>query len=306
MTSTTTHGSRLPTEQLRDFFDRLAAGDYHSLTKELRITGKPAYRPSAILNDSFRVEDADTSGDIQDPNASIRSVDSVDSFKFKPTVEGLHRAMSLIRGDEPGREGALTPEEDEAFQFTFRLMIHKLYSIKDFAQMVDDVVRSSRNNYQSLPADLVPRARRPSVAFSFTGLSDGADGESFADLPSSPTSLSETNSVFPSSDSSWTFDRLSSPQLEDDSEGRAVKKRIVGRKFSVVDGAADEANAGLSWVYDSAVASVESTTAFFEPEDFSPRKASFSSGGGYDGVTDDSMEYGARKRRLSFLGTRNV
>ncbi|KAM5534644.1 hypothetical protein V8D89_011656 [Ganoderma adspersum] len=304
MTSMTTHdGPRLPTEQLRDFFDRLAAGDYHTLAKELRISGKPAYRPSTVPDDSFRAEDADTSLGGQDPNTSIQSIDSVDSFKFKPTVEGLHRAMSLIRGDEPGREGAMTPEEDEAFQFTFRLMIHKLYSIKDFKQMVDDVVRSSRNNYQSLPTDLIPRARRPSVAFSFSGLSDGADGESFVDLPSSPTSLSETNSTFPSSDSSWTFDRLSSPPFEDDSEGRVVKKRIVGRKLSVVEGAADEGNTVLSWVYDSTVASVDSTTPCFEQGVFSPTNASFSSRDEFLRTADD-MEYGTRKRRLSFLDAR--
>lgn len=305
MTSTTNHGLRLPTEQLRDFFDRLAAGDYHTLARELRISGKPNYRPSTVPDDSFRAEDADTSLDLQDPNTSIQSIDSVDSFKFKPTVEGLHRAMSLIRGDEPGREGAMTPEEDEAFQFTFRLMIHKLYSIKDFKQMVDDVVRTSRNTYQSLPTDFIPRTRRPSVAYSFSGLSDGADGQSFMDLPASPTSLSGTTSAFPSSDSSWSFDRLSSPPLEDESEGKAVKKRIVGRKLSVVEGATDEGNARLSWVYDSTVASVDSAEPCFEPEVFSPTKVSFSSRDGYAGVADD-MEYGTRKRRLSFVGMRNA
>ncbi len=311
MTSTTTHDSpisgSLATEQLRDFFHRLAAGDYDTLAKELRISGKPTYRPSTIPDDSFRTEDADTSGDTQDPNASIQSIDSVDSFKFKPTAEGLHRAMSLIRGDEPGRDGALTPEEDEAFQFTFRLMIHKLYSIKDFAQMVDDVVRTSRDNFQPLSTEDLPRARRPSVAFSFTGLSDGADGESLVDLPSSPTSPSETetHSMFSSSDSSWTLDRMSSPQFEDESDARAVKKRIVGRKLSVVDGAADQESARLSWVYDSTVASVESTMAYFEPGEFSPTNASFSPRDGYLGPADDK-EYGTRKRRLSFLSARDV
>ncbi|KAI1793508.1 hypothetical protein LXA43DRAFT_218901 [Ganoderma leucocontextum] len=309
MTGTTTHVSptsgSLPTEQLRDFFDRLAAGDYHTLAKELRISSKPTYPPSTLLHDSFRAADADGSGDIQDPNASIQSIDSIDSFKFQPTAEGLHRAMSLIRGEEARRDGALTPEEDEAFQFTFRLMIHKLYSIKDFAKMVDDVVRTSRDNYQPLSTELLPRARRPSVAFSFAGLSDGADGESFVDLPSSPTGTSETNSTFPSSDSSWTLGRMSSPPLEDESHARAVKKRIVGRKLSVVDGAVDEGNAGLSWVYDSAVASVESTMAYLEPDVFASMGALSPSRDGFAGTVDD-MESGTRKRRFSFIAAGNV
>ena len=307
MTGTTTHdplfSGRLPIEQLRDFFDRLAAGDYHALAKELRISDKPTYRPTAVPNDSLCTADADTSASIQDLNASVQSIDSVNSFQFQPTAEGLQRAMSLIRGDDPRRDGAMTPEEDEAFQFTFRLMIHKLYSIEDFKKTVDDVVASSRDNYHPLSADEDPsRARQPSVVFSFSGLSDG---ESFVDLPASPTSPSETSSIFPSSGFSWTLDRMSSPPFEDESDVRAVKKRIVGRKLSVVEGAADAENARLSWVYDSAVASVDSTIVSFEPDVFAPMGNPSPSHNGFLGAIRQT-EPGPRKRRLSVLSARNV
>ncbi|TBU42808.1 hypothetical protein BD309DRAFT_962095 [Dichomitus squalens] len=298
----TTPGS-LATEQLRDFFDRLAAGDYHSLAKELHITGRPIQQPAAVLNNSHRDTDSGGSVDTQDPNASIQSIDSVDSFKFKPTADGLHRAVSLIRGDAP-QQGAATPEEeDEAFEFTFRLMLHKLYSIKDFAKMVDDVVRSSRENYQPLSPALLSRGsgRRPSVSFAFACGEDAyGDGDSFAIL-GSPASPSEASSIFPSSDSSWTLDRVSSPPFEDESDARAVKKRIVGRKLSVVDGSMDEENHGPAWVYDSAVASVDSPVPRYESS-FSRGRES-PSGLDYP-ETVDGMGYGSRKRRFSFLAAR--
>ena len=299
----TTSGN-VATEQLRDFFDRLAAGDYHNLARELCISGKPVSRPATtLIKDLDRNVGSGGSGDTQDPDASIQSIDSIDSFKFEPTAEGLHRAVSLIRGGEE-RQGAPTPEEDEAFQFTFRLMIHKLYSIKDFAKMVDDVVRSSREHFQPLEPAMVSRGngRRTSVSFSFASNPDMyGEGDSFTVL-GSPTSPSEASSILPSSDSSWTLDRMSNPPFEDESDARAVKKRIVGRKLSVVDGSMDDEDSrGPAWVYDSAVASVDASMPSFESP-FSPGSDSPS---GYDHPgTVDGMGYGSRKRRFSFLAAR--
>ncbi|RPD64192.1 hypothetical protein L226DRAFT_375129 [Lentinus tigrinus ALCF2SS1-7] len=290
--------STLDTAELRDFFDRLAAGDYDGLAKELDIYPGSLSRPSTTFNAPNHLFVDEESH--QDPDASIRSIDSMQSFKFQPTAEGLHRAVSLLRGDDKHR-GSPTPEEEEAYQFTFRLMIHKLYSIKDFARMVDDVVRTSQERYQPLSPELTGR-RRSSVSFSFDSYS--FEGDSFASMLS-PTSPSEASSFPPSSpSSSWMHDRLHSPQFEptDEGDARAVKKRIVGRKLSVVDGSADEENAGSpAWVYDAAVASVDSPVSYFDL----PMSAGSPSRIGNSSSSEEG-DYASRKRRYSFLAARGL
>ena len=293
----------LPTAELRDFFDRLAAGDYHELARELNISYRPLPRTRAFLESTSPDVSVDVDAeDHQDPDASIQSIDSVESFKFKPTAEGLHRAVSLLRGDETRRVPP-TPEEEEAFQFTFRLMIHKLYSIKDFAQMVDDVVRTSRERFQPLSPELTGR-RRSSLSFSFNN-SDG-DGDSFTSMHS-PTSPTDSSSFLPSSPSSWTLDPFHNATFEsaDDGDVRAVKKRIVGRKLSVVDGSLEGESRTPAWVYDAAVASVESpsSSAYFDvplsPVGGSPSRAGLS-GHAAEG------DYTSRKRRFSLLAARGL
>lgn len=303
----------LPTAELRDFFNRLAAGDYHGLARELNISYRPAPRTHSrpVIEDipsdvSISVETHSEDDQAVDPDASIRSIDSVESFKFKPTAEGLQRAVSLLRGDD-GSKGRLvppTPEEEEAFQFTFRLMIHKLYSIKDFAKMVDDVVRTSQERFRPLDPELIAGRRHPSLSFSFDN-SYTFDGDSSRSLHS-PTSQTDTSSlVLPSSPSSWTFDRDSRLyDSADDADVRAVKKRIVGRKLSVVDSSMDDETS--AWVYDSAVASVESplSYSFFDVAPFSPA-ADSPSRAGYSSCVDDG-DFTSRKRRFSLLAARGL
>ena len=297
---TTTTSPKLDTAQLRDFFDRLAAGDYDGLASELKISPRPPSRRFAAFEEVTLCQPPSDEESHQDPDTSIGSIDSVQSFKFQPTAEGLHRAVSLLRGDDTER-GQRTPEEEEAFQFTFRLMIHKLYSIKDFAKMVDDVVRTSQERFQPLSLELKGR-RRSSVSFSFD--SHSFEGDSFAPLLS-PTSPSDTSSFPPSSpSSSWMHERLPSPQYEasDDNDARVVKKRIVGRKLSVVDGSADEESVGgPAWVYDAAVASVDSPMSYFNLP-MSPAAGSPSRNG--NSGSSDEGDYASRKRRYSFLAAR--
>ncbi|KAI0741623.1 hypothetical protein C8Q80DRAFT_146079 [Daedaleopsis nitida] len=299
MTDMTTSSPSIATAELRDFFDRLAAGDFHGLANELNISYKPIPRSREVVKDVSPNDSLPADGE-EDPDASIQSIDSVESLKFQPTTEGLHRAVALLRGDDHHRSPP-TPEEEEAFQFTFRLMIHKLYSITDFARMVDDVVRTSQERFRPLSPEFTTGCRRSSLSFSFEKYH--SDGDAFT-LLHSPTSPTDTSSCLPSSPSSWTLDRFPSPKLEcaDDTDVRAVKKRIVGRKLSVVDSSMDEEiGSGPAWVYDAAVSSVESPSSYFDvplsPAAGSPSRA------GFAGSTDEG-DYSSRKRRFSFLAAR--
>ncbi|KAL1944990.1 hypothetical protein VTO73DRAFT_2610 [Trametes versicolor] len=281
---------RMEATDLRSFFDRLATGDYHNLAKELNITPKPLVRPTVA---------AAPPPDLLGPDGEI-SLDSLDALTFEPTVEGLERAVSLLH--TPASPTRQTAEQEEAFQFTFRLMIHKLYSIREFAAMVDDVVRTSQERFQSLPPSPTT-TRRASYSNSYA-YAYPSDGESFmsAGSPSSPS-----EATWPSSPSLRSVDQISEPGKEQE-DLRPLKKRCIGRRLSVVDPDAD-ADADKSdvagWVYDSAVASVESPT-------YSPSYASFIAGlppmspaaespsmYGYDEADGSS-----RKRRYSLLAAR--
>ncbi|KAI0642116.1 hypothetical protein C8Q79DRAFT_275994 [Trametes meyenii] len=281
---------RMAIPDLHNFFDRLATGDYHALAKELNISSKPIARPTlqvAVPDSSFH-----------DGEISFNSLDSLDGYTFEPTVEGLERAVTLIRG--PSSPSKQTPEEDEAFQFTFRLMIHKLYTIRDFAQMVDDVVRTSQERFQPLPVGLT--RGRASFSFVYPGESDG---ESFMSA-GSPISPSET--TLPSSPSLWSIDHGSEVERDADTDVRALKKRCLGRRLSVIDPEGDKCG-GPAWEYHSAVASVESPSpsyaSFIEglpplsPIAESPSKY------GYRAVADEG-DGSTRKRRFSLLAARGL
>ncbi len=298
MTTTTRIGAagldvpRMEVADFRSFFDRLATGDYHNLAKELNITPKPLARPTVP---------AAQPPDLLGPDGEI-SLDSLDAHTFEPTVEGLERAVSLLHA--PASPTRQTAEQEEAFQFTFRLMIHKLYSIREFAAMVEDVVRTSQERFQSLPPSPTT-GRRAAYPNSYASAYP-SDGESFMSV-GSPASSSEA--TLPSSPSLRSVDQMSELEKEQD-DPRALKKRCIGRRFSVVDpdahaDADPDKSDGAGWVYDSAVASVESPT-------FSGSYAAFIAGlppmspaaespslYGYDEV-----DSGSRKRRYSLLGAR--
>ncbi|KAH9852640.1 hypothetical protein C2E23DRAFT_730155 [Lenzites betulinus] len=315
------------TADLRDFFDRLATGDYHALAKELNIPKPvlpqppapttPLRAPTTPLRTPPRPS-PDSPGDI--------SLDSLDGYTFEPTVEGLERAVALLPGLAQGF-GAPSPSKrgpgddaaaEEAFQFTFRLMIHKLYTIRDFAAMVDDVVRTSQARFQPLPPALTSRSRRRygSLAGAYPYARD--DGESFMSAgsfasPSAPT--------LPSSPSLQSVDHLSDVFREHDEDVRALKKRCIGRRMALADpnagsehdaasgpqdGNVKNGGRGVGWVYDSAVAAVESPAyaAFvaglppLSPLSESPSRY------GYGGAADDQGDGSSRKRRFSLLAAR--
>ncbi|KAH9940858.1 uncharacterized protein BXZ73DRAFT_98691 [Epithele typhae] len=342
MTTTLTTASSLPLAELRDFFDRLAAGDYRGLAKELRITpANPLYTPKTPSQASTASRDANhppsTTHDASlrlppdasfaspntsfaSPNASSQSNPDV-SFRFKPSAERIQRAVALVRGENPdptadpkGRGAAA----DEAFDFTFRMMIHELYSLAGFRALADDVVRASRARFR--PLALQGGARRESLSFVFAaragrgtegapsgvtatavsrvagrpgftateedeaGLEDSEAAEAGCDPAPEAGARSESESFgFGSSAGLGSPESaLSSVGLprtpggwEMEDEARATKKRITGRRLSVVDPFDDDERRGLrrTWEYDTkAVASADGWLD--ESFEFAPQAAS--------------------------------
>ncbi|KAI8996446.1 hypothetical protein BD414DRAFT_575779 [Trametes punicea] len=305
--ATITGTPRMDDASLRYFFDRLATGDYHALAKELDISPQPTARSSVKTTDPAIPSELSTE----------TSFDNFDRGSFEPTVEGLEAAVALLRGPASplGRhhQQQPAPEDDEAFQFTFRLMIHQLYSLRDFAKMADDVVRRSQERFQPLPPGLACPGHRASLSFAFACADESSDdGESVASA-STLGSASESTLASESSSSSppslWRLDKMLACEEAHDEEVRVLKKRCLGRKLSVVGPDADPATKtrdGAAWVFDAAIASAE-------PVASSPSYAAFLAGlppmspageppmrYDYGGVPIE-LEAGSRKRRFSLL-----
>jgi hypothetical protein len=186
---------------------------------------------------------------------------------------GTSASHDMMDGEMDGEEGY---EDEESlakfplgtrYPFTFRLMLHKLYQLDDWAQKVKEVLERSQIEFKSLAeqdmeVEKVERPRKKSeghVHFkqgvasggnrkpatrprSHSVAVDGKGGEKREKGPISPLKSPK---------------RYREPPPE---ESRAVKKRCVGRRKSVSGPISTEPGRikGV-WVYDAAVSSIEFT-----------------------------------------------
>lgn len=117
---------------LHDFFSRLASGDHHTLSKEMGL-GKSTYKAPGNAMQTPRLLSSDDVG-------------------LRPTARPRARRVASKSGEKP----AAFPIEDK-FQFTFKLMIHELYNLADFAKMVAGVLAESQAKFKPLPDELKGR-----------------------------------------------------------------------------------------------------------------------------------------------------
>ncbi|KAJ8473046.1 hypothetical protein ONZ45_g2885 [Pleurotus djamor] len=173
------------------------------------------------------------------------------------------------------------PTEGKKYPFTFKLMIHKLYALEDWAQKVKSVLDVSQRQFRPLAEDGATKTegiasqdhgdqddqvirqvggRRPFVTRARCHSSIGYGRRKDHHAPFSPTKP--------------TFSDRASPiktDLSHQEHARAIKKRCVGRRKSLGALGADAKNqiqgALGSWVYDAAVSSRET------PDTVSRRRA---------------------------------
>ncbi|EED79727.1 predicted protein [Postia placenta Mad-698-R] len=128
--------------KLSDFFSRLASGssiEYHSLAKEIGVGSRKmsSFKPSTPVASSVASEHIH------------RRV----APPARPTPK-----TDAARCDAAPAKATLTDKH----QFTFKLMIHSLYTISEFAMMVTDVLTDSQSRFQPLPPSM--RERKPSLS----------------------------------------------------------------------------------------------------------------------------------------------
>ncbi|EGO20664.1 hypothetical protein SERLADRAFT_477084, partial [Serpula lacrymans var. lacrymans S7.9] len=130
----------------------------------------------------------------------------------------------------------------QRYPFTFKLMLHKLYGLEEWAEKVKGVVEASKAQFLSL-------AERTEKVGS------QKEGDNTIRQNARRVTRARSHSVLTSKtkNSPLAVERMQS-QKQKDSQGsfRVLKKRCVGRRKSV-----NGPMIGGGWVYDAAIASVE-------------------------------------------------
>ncbi|KAF8880190.1 hypothetical protein BD779DRAFT_1473999 [Infundibulicybe gibba] len=155
---------------------------------------------------------------------------------------------AVSRANEDDSEDVLDDDENTAifpfggqFPFTFKLMLHKLYALEDWADKVKEVLERSQSEYKPLVEarddagvtrlDAEEKAQSGHVRFKI---------ERYLP-PASPTRP-----------------ELGAKSRDGRDDVRAIKKRCIGRRKSMSGPhPADAGQIGNRWTYDAAVSSVE-------------------------------------------------
>lgn len=186
------------------------------------------------------------------------------------TVATGSRNAQDMDSDEEDEESLAKFPLGKKYPFTFKLMLHKLYQLDDWAQKVKEVLERSQIEYKPLSerekegqrgafegqeveeerkkqdgrvhfkAGTISGSRRPTVrprSHSVIALGKGRDAIPLNHSPKSPK-----------------------PRTPAEDDIRAVKKRCVGRRKSLSGPLTSEVGRiGGGWVYDAAVSSAEFT-----------------------------------------------
>lgn len=129
----------------------------------------------------------------------------------------------------------------ERYPFTFKLMLHKLYDLEEWADKVKNALEASKSQFKPL-AEKINNAVREATGKERVAVRKGVTrSRSHSTLGTGGTR------------SRISRERERMASMEQNGDNRALKKRCVGRRKSVSGNMA----AGSVWVYDAAISAVE-------------------------------------------------
>ncbi|KAJ7668326.1 hypothetical protein B0H17DRAFT_1209938 [Mycena rosella] len=150
----------------------------------------------------------------------------------------------------------------KTYRFSFRMMIHKLYEVDEWAQKVRDVLKKSQIEYKPL----AEREEARKVAAVVAPVADGRvhfktevtfGGKKNMPLaPSRPRSHSVAGPARAFANVRTPVSPTPPSPVHDD-DARAVKKRCTGRRKSVSGLLSPATPIGEGWIYDAAISSAE-------------------------------------------------
>ncbi|KAJ7760540.1 hypothetical protein B0H16DRAFT_1312786 [Mycena metata] len=149
----------------------------------------------------------------------------------------------------------------KTYTFTFKMMIHKLYQVDEWAQKVRDVLKRSQIEYKPLAereevkkveSGVVAPVGDGRVHFKTEVTVGGKKTMPLAQGRARSQSIAVSGRVSVSA-------RItpSTPPTIIQDDARAVKKRCIGRRKSVSGPLSPTTSVGEGWIYDAAVSSAE-------------------------------------------------
>ncbi|KAJ7180647.1 hypothetical protein C8R46DRAFT_1318742 [Mycena filopes] len=171
----------------------------------------------------------------------------------------------------------------KTYTFTFKMMIHKLYQVDEWAEKVRDVLKRSQIDYK--PLALAEQEEVKVKKVQSVATAPVAEGRVHfkpevtvggkKSIPLAHGRLRSQSVAFPGRVSTSPRIPLPTPPALIQDDARAIKKRCTGRRKSVSGGPLSPATpVGEGWIYDAAVSSTEvcervpfrvETTASFTP-----------------------------------------
>jgi hypothetical protein len=199
--------------------------------------------------------------------------------------------------------GTRFPLREKRYPFTFKLMLHKLYDLEDWAAKVQEVLAASQEQFR--PLNSASRPHQPPPATGDIGGADGSNcgspcsprspgttfsgslfGSASPSTLDSPTTtatrrrLSQSTSKVKASNAAAGGAATPSRPAPPSRQSRAVKKRIVNRRRSTNGLGEGMVGKMGEWTYDAAVSSVDAEQADARgQESLRRRKRVFSSVG---------------------------
>ncbi|KAF8159862.1 hypothetical protein B0H34DRAFT_674152 [Crassisporium funariophilum] len=269
--------------RLFDLFERLASRRARSINgdaskEDIRSLPIPEELAPVIksLSNIVYTRNSKTRDDL---NTSRPRRNTVASTIHKPTSGGGDES-----DDDEDEESLAKFPLGKKYPFTFKLMVHKLYKVEEWARTVKEMLEKSKNEFKTLAEqeaeDVIEVAKDQEMedvvkksggAVHFqvgTNVSGGNRGKvggrqrSQSVVTFEPKAIAPT-SPLPKSPGSGNFEQ---PDV------RALKKRCVGRRKSMsgpLNGDAATGRTGGSWVYNAAISASErpiaTTFAAFPP-----------------------------------------
>lgn len=248
MNARTPTGKSTEFARLFDFFARLASGnrdlfvpkEFESLVEVIPVSptssmaslpalcGSPSSVAMSISLPETEYDEHETTQNNLIP-APVEEKKMASTMERMPVPRGRRTSIAVVRGrGVVNRLARKFPLANGGLheQFTFKLMIHELYDMNDFARMVQEVLASSQKQFRPLPESLTKR--RSSVSGVFSWKEDLEEREEDRSVKESGGGL---GGRFPKSLGLGRPSGLDVPAAE-----RALKKRRVARRRSVSGG----------------------------------------------------------------------
>jgi hypothetical protein len=179
--------------------------------------------------------------------SNLLSTRKVTIAKLRPVSRPRRNTLGGPSTSTPTDSGAAFPL-GKRYPFTFKMMLHKLYDLEEWAKKVKDVVEMSQKQFKPLAERECEERQREGEGYRGTG-----KGKRVALTRARSHSVMGTRRTKEGAGPPSPIMRQTR-----ENEFRALKKRCIGRRKSVAGSMRDATGVVRGeWIYDAAVSSIE-------------------------------------------------